>query len=68
MNEYFCSVGKDLAKEIEYVPNPLLSGDHKVNPDKNASDLRTLNIRDAIGKIKTSECFVTDNIFSQGRS
>ena len=40
MNEYFYSVGKDLAKKIEYTPNPLLSGDYNVNPEKNTSDSR----------------------------
>ena len=34
MNEYFCSVGKDLAEKIEYSPNPLFSGDYNVNLDK----------------------------------
>ena len=33
MNEYFCSVGNDLAKNIEYGPNPLLLRDYNVNPE-----------------------------------
>ena len=27
MNDYFCSVGKDLAKDIPDIPSPLINGD-----------------------------------------
>ena len=38
MNEYFCSVSKNLDEKIEYDHNPLRSGDYNVNPEENASD------------------------------
>ena len=63
MNEYFCSVGKDLAEKIEYAPNPLLSGDYNVNPEEKCFRFKTIdvrNIRDEIGKIKISKGFGTD--------
>ena len=41
MNEYFCSVGKDLAKKIEYAHNPLLSGDYNVNPEEKCFRFKT---------------------------
>ena len=67
MNEYFCSVGKDLAEKIYYAPNLLLSGDHNVNPEEKCFRFKTINlrnIRDAIGRIKTSKGFSTANISS----
>ena len=65
MNDYFCSIGKDLAEKIEYALNPLLSGDYNVNPEEKCFSFKTIdvrNIRDAIGKINTSKGFGTDNI------
>ena len=67
MNEYFCSVSKNLDEKIEYDHNPLRSGDYNVNPEEkcfgfNTIDLR--NIKDAIGRIKTYKGFGTDNISS----
>ena len=67
MNEYFYSVGKDLAEKIEYAPNPLLLGDYDVNPEGKCFRSKTIdvrNIRDAIGKIKNSKGFGADNISS----
>ena len=67
MNEYFCSFGKDLAEKLEYAPNPLLSGGYSVNPEEKCLKFTTIdvrNIRDAIGKIKNSKGFSTDNISS----
>ena len=67
MNEYFCSVGKDLAKKIEYAPNPLLSLDYNVNSEEKCFRFKTIdvsNIRDAAGKSKTSKGFGTDKISS----
>ena len=65
MNEYFCSVGKDLVRNTEYAPNPLLSGDYNVNPKEKCFRLKRIgvrNIRDAIGKIKTFKGLGTDYI------
>ena len=45
MNEFICSVGKDLAEKIDYVPNPLLSGDLTVNPEKECFRFKTIEIR-----------------------
>ena len=61
MNEYFCSVGKDLAEKIEYAPKLLLSRDYKVNPEEKCFRFKTIdiwNIRDAIGKLRTSKALV----------
>ena len=57
MNKYFCSVGKALAEEIDHIPNPLLSGDYQLNPGNLMFELKPIglqDIREAIGKIKTS--------------
>ena len=54
MNEYFCSIGENLASKIEDAPNPLLAGDNVVN-QKNTrfkfKHISTLDIRDAIAKL-----------------
>ena len=67
MKEYFCSVGKDLAEKLEYAPNPLLFRNFNVNPEEKCFRFKTIhvkNIRDAVGKIKTSKDFGADNISS----
>ena len=58
MNAYFCSVGKDLASKIEDAPNPMLTGEYNLNPDNKRFNFRPIvvqDIRDAMGKIKTSK-------------
>jgi len=63
MNEYFCSVGKDLAEEIEYAPNPQLSRDYNVNREEKCFTVKTIdvrNIRDGSDKITTSNGFDTE--------
>ena len=65
MNEYFCSVGKDLASKIEDAPNPMLTGKYNLNPDNKRFNFRPIvvqDIRDAMGKIKTSKSLGSDNI------
>ena len=55
MNDYFCSVGKDLASKIEDAPNPMLTGEYNLNPDNRRFNFRPIvvqDIRDAMGKIK----------------
>ena len=67
MNEYFCSVGKDLASKIEDAPNPMLTGEYNLNPDNRRFNFRPIvvqDIRDAMGKIKTSKSLGSDNISS----
>ena len=34
MNNFFCSIGKELANKIDPAPNPLLSGEYEVNKNK----------------------------------
>ena len=51
----------------EYAPIPLLSGEYDVNPKEKCFRFKTIdvrNVRDAIGKIKTSKGFSTENISS----
>ena len=53
MNNFFCSVGVDLANKL--VSNPLISGDYDVNTNKTKFHFRTIeiqDIRDAFAKIK----------------
>ena len=67
MNEYFCSVGKDLASKIEDAPNPMLTGKYNLNPNNKRFNFRPIvvqDIRDAMGKIKTSKSLGSDNISS----
>ena len=65
MNKFFCSIGKDLAKNIKEKPNPLLSGEYQIKKRVKPLDLGVIseqNIGDAIGKIKTAKSFGHDNI------
>ena len=67
MNEYFCSVGKNLASKIKDSLNPMLTGEYNLNPDNRHFTFRPIvvqDIRDAIGKIKRSKSFGMDNISS----
>ena len=59
MNEYFCSIGENLASKIEDVPNPLV-GDSVViskNSRSKVKHISTLDIRDAIARPKTAKGF-----------
>ena len=67
MNQFFCSVGKDLASEIDDAPNPLLSGGYKINFQERRFEFRAIQeqeLRDAVGKLKNSKSFGDDNISS----
>ena len=67
MNNFFCSVGKDLANKIAPVPNPLLSGDYEVNKDRAEFNFKTIEVKDiraAFAKVKTAKSFGIDNISS----
>ena len=58
LNNYFCSVGRDLAEKIDKCPNPLLSGEYEINPPKSNfvfSSIQTQHVSEEIGKIKSSK-------------
>ena len=67
MNNFFCTIGRELADKIQPAINPLLSGEYEINNDKakfhfEAVELK--DIRDAFAKVKTAKSFGTDNISS----
>ena len=67
MNNFFCSIGKDLADKIDSVPNPLLTGEYEVNANKDKFNFRTIEVKEvraAFAKIKTAKSFGIDNISS----
>ena len=67
MNNFFCSVGKELADKIDFVPNPLLTGEYEVNANKAKFNFKTIKVKEiraAFAKIKTAKSFGTDNISS----
>ena len=67
MNKFFCSIGKDLAKNVKEKPNTLLSGDYQINKEGKTFRFGAVteqNIGDAIGKIKTAKSFGHDNVSS----
>ena len=64
---YFCSVGEDLAKNVEKSSNPLLTGKYTVNQTAVCFEFKEVectHIRDAICKMKTSKGSGNDNISS----
>ena len=67
MNNYFCSVGEDLANNVEKSSNPLLTGKYTVNQTAVCFEFKEVectHIRDAICKMKTSKGSGNDNISS----
>ena len=67
INSYFCLVGKDLASKNEDATNPMLKGTYDLNPDNRLFNFRPIvvqDIRDAMGKIKTSKSLGSDDISS----
>ena len=53
MYDYFCSVGKDLAKDIPGIPNPLINGDYTINTDWSSfhsKEISSTDVENAIGK------------------
>ena len=67
MNNFFCTIGRDLADKIQLAANPLLSGEFVVNKDKAKFNFKTIelnDIRDAFAKVKTTKSFGVDNISS----
>ena len=67
MNGYFCSIGENLASDIEDAPYTLLAGDSvvtKMNSRFKLKHISTLDIRGAIAKLQTAKSFGNDNISS----
>ena len=67
MNNFFCTIGRDLADKIQLAANPLLSGEYVVNKDKAKFNFKTIelkDIRDAFAKVKTTKSFGVNNISS----
>ena len=65
MNDFFCSIGRNLADKIENSPNPLLSGDYEVNPLNRKFKFNSVSIQDIskeIYKLKKSKSFGDDGI------
>ena len=70
MNEFFCSVGRNLSVKIPQQPNPLLSGEYKINESTEQPtefkfhpvDVTTINR--ALDKMKKSLGFGSDGIAS----
>ena len=54
LNKYFGSVGRDLTEKIDECPNPLLSGEYKINPLKSTfvfSSIQAQHVSEEIGKL-----------------
>ena len=67
MNSFFCSIGKDLASNIEDGHDPLIFCDYFLNSDAAKFAFKSIHaeqIREAIGKLKTSKSFGDDGISS----
>ena len=65
MNNFFCTIGRDIADKIQPAANPLLSGEYEVSKDKAKFHFKTIelkDIRDAFSKVKTAKSFGIDNI------
>lgn len=65
MNEFFCSVGKKLAADIDVTSNPLLSGEYNINDGEKTFNMRAINeedIQKAMAKIKLKKSFGNDNV------
>ena len=46
MNNFFCTIGRDLADKIQLAANPLLSGEYEVNKDKAKFNFKTIELKD----------------------
>ena len=67
MNNFCCTIGRELADKIQPASNPLLSGEYEVNKGKAKFHFKAIelkDIRDAFSKVKTAKSFGTDNISS----
>ena len=70
MNRFFCSIGKDLANDIEAAPNPLLNRLDRhfdINNKSHIFHFRTISIeeiREAVRNVKASKGFGIDHLSS----
>ena len=67
MNSFFCSIGKDLASNIEGGYDPLIFCNYFLNSDAAKFAFKSIHaeqIKEAIGKLKTSKSFGDDGISS----
>ena len=67
MNSFFCSIGKDLASDIEGGYDPLFFGDYFLHGDAAKFALKSIHaeqIREAVGKLKASKSFGHDGFSS----
>ena len=67
MNSFFCSIGKDLASNIDGGYDPLLLCDYFQNSNATKFTFKSIyakQIREAISKLKTSKSFGDDGISS----
>ena len=65
MDEFFCSIGKKLAADIDVTSNPLLSKEISMNDDERTFNFRTINereIQEAMSKMKLKKSFGNDSI------
>ena len=65
MNDYFVTIGQELADEIDQSPSPLLVGDYMINKGNKTLKFTKIfkqHIRDVIDKAKTSKGFGNDNL------
>ena len=55
MNNFFCTIGRNLADKIQPAANPFLSGEYEVNKDKAKFNFKTIElkyIKGAFAKVK----------------
>ena len=67
MNSFFCSISKEPKDKIALAPNPLFSGEYKVNKSSavfNVKTIELIGIRDAFAKSKAAKSFGMGNISS----
>ena len=67
MNSFFCSIGKEMASKIEGGYDPLTFCDYFLNSNAAKFVFKSINaeqVREAIGKLKTSKSYGDDGISS----
>ena len=67
INSFFYSIGEEIGNDIDYLPNPLLSGDYTVNVNNFKFAFKPVNdqeFRDAITKLKRAKSFGNGSISS----
>ena len=67
MNQFLCNIGKNLSKEIPNTGNPLLQYKYPINKDTyfEFRPARVGELKNVLGKFKTSAGFYVDDISSQ---